>query len=463
MSKDRQSRREFIGQGLAASAGYGIASGLSTSCLGNTSGVDQRVRLGFIGLGHRGDALIDAFLVHADAQITALCDLYDPYIEFAKQKVDGNPFVTKDYRQLLDRKDVDAVVVATPDHWHALHMTEACAAGKDVYVEKPLAFTVAEGQKMVELARRYERITQVGLQRRSQPVCQRTVELIASGAIGRVVSCHCFHVRNESPMGIGDPSDSAPPPGFDWDQWLGPAPKVPYNENRCFYKFRWFRDYSGGQITNWGTHLLDMIQWAIGQDAPVEINAMGSSAGIDDNREIPVTMQVNWKYPDSTMVSYTQFNANGAPCNPRASRLEFRGTKGTLYHQGRKIEVVPETVRTQPHPAMSPLFRKENTQQQRAVKKALDKPLRENGTYGPNGDDTSSHTRDFLDGVKSRRPCRCPVEVGHRSTTTTLLGTIALDLKRHLVWDSEREEVIADPEANKRLSYEYRAPWKLPG
>jgi predicted dehydrogenase len=445
-------------QGVVTGAAYGIASSLSASSYGKVKGANERVRLGFIGLGHRGVPLIDAFKAHSDMEITALCDLYDTYIEFSKKRVEGNPFITKDYRRLLDRQDIDAIVIVTPDHWHALQFIDACSAGKDVYVEKPLSLVIAEGRKMVEAAARYKRITQVGLQRRSQPVYKRAVEMLNQGVIGRILSCHCFHVRNEGPMGIGNPPDSDPPAGLDWDTWLGPAPKVPYNENRCFYKFRWFRHYSGGQLTNWGTHLLDMILWGIGQNKPKEVMAMGCSAGIDDNREIPVTMQVNWKFPKDILVSYTQFNANGAKCNPKGSRVEFRGTKGTLYSMGTRIEVDPEDLRLEPYPAMNPMRRKENARQLKNTKKAFSESIKESGKRNSG----SFHARNFLDCVKSRKPCNCPIEVGHRSTSTTLLGNIALDTKRHIIWDAEREQVVNDAEANKLLAYEYRAPWKFP-
>jgi predicted dehydrogenase len=416
---------------------------------------NQRVRLGVIGVGNRGDQLIDAFMVHPDAQITAICDVYQPYIEFAKQKVGDHPFVTKDYRRILDRKDIDAVLIATPDHWHALQFIDACAAGKDVFVEKPLSLVIAEGRKMVRAAERYNRITQMGVHRRSLSICRRVVELIQKGAIGRVTSCRCFHLTNEYPMGIGNPPDSDPPKGLDWDMWLGPAPKVPYNENRCLYKFRWFREYSGGQMTNFGTHYLDMIQWAIGQDAPIEVTAVGSSLGLEDNRRIPVNMQAIWKYPDGILATYSQFNANAASGDAMRAEIEFRGTKGTLHYGRGKIEIVPEKIRLEPVPAKSPLYRKENGRQARATQRVI-KPLTETGKT-----DTADHARNFLDAVKTRKPCTCPVEVGHRSTSTTLLANIAYDRKRSLTWDPKREQVTNDPEANKLLFYQYRSPWKL--
>ena len=177
-----------------------------------------------IGLGNRGDQLLDAFLPHADAQIVALCDLYEPYVAAAQKKVGGKATLYTDYRKLLENKDIDAVVIATPDHWHALQCVAACRAGKDVYVEKPLSLTIAEGRKMVQVAAETGRITQVGLHRRSSQNLHDAIELLHAGAIGQVTVVRCFHLRNESPMGIGNPADCEPPAGFDWNMWLGPTP-----------------------------------------------------------------------------------------------------------------------------------------------------------------------------------------------------------------------------------------------
>src|SRR6266849_6486558 len=172
----------------------------------------DRVRLGVIGVGNRGDQLLDAFLVHKDCEIAALCDIYEPYLEAAQKKVGGKATLHHDFRKLIDQKDVDAVVIATPDHWHALQFVAACRAGKDVYVEKPLSLTISEGQKMVAVADKTNRITQVGLHRRSTPFIQEAVQLVRSGAIGKVSVAKCYHLRNEFPHGIGNPPDCDPPP-----------------------------------------------------------------------------------------------------------------------------------------------------------------------------------------------------------------------------------------------------------
>src|SRR5262249_20255912 len=205
---------------------------------------------------------------------------------------------------------------------------------KDVYVEKPLSLCVAEGRAMVEAARRNKVVTQVGLMRRSDPFCREAAELIRKGGIGHVVAARAFHVQNESPKGIGNPPNEDPPAGFNWDAWLGPAPKVPYNKNRTFYRFRWFYDYSGGQLTNFDVHYLDMIHWALAQSAPLAVAALGGKYAIKDNREIPDTLEAVWTSPGNTLVTFTQINTNAAAMSQPRAEIVFHGTLGTLYLTG---------------------------------------------------------------------------------------------------------------------------------
>jgi predicted dehydrogenase len=443
-------RRTFTKGAAALGALAALSPGL------RAAGSNDRIRLGFVGVGNRGDQLLDAFLAQPDAEVVALCDVYEPYLPAAQKKAGGKAQLHHDFRKLLDQKDVDAVVIATPDHWHALTFLAACRAGKDVYVEKPLSLTIGEGRKMVEVAAETGRVTQVGLHRRSAPVIQEAVQRIRAGDIGKVTVAKCYHLRNESPMGIGNPADTEPPAGLDWEMWLGPAPKVAYNPNRCLYKFRWFSDYSGGQLTNFGTHYLDVIQWALGHDAPRGVCAMGGKYVMEDNREIPDTMEAVWEYEGGTLVTFSQYNASAAGGNAPGWELEFRGTKGTLLMQeGQGYQIIPEKVRTKELPALSPIAREENAEQAKATRTAME-PVSLKGKA-----ETTYHARNFLDSVKSRKPANCPVAVGHRSTSATLLAKIALRRGRYLAWDGKAERVVNDEEANRLLTYEYRAPWRL--
>ncbi len=445
---------EFTRRGFARTS---LVTALSYS---RVLGANDRVRVGYIGLGNRGDQVHDAFLEHGDQQTVAVCDLKDSYMDFAIKKSRATPKKYSDYKKLLDDKDVDAVVVATPDHWHALMFIDACNAGKDVYVEKPLSLTVHEGRRMVEVARKQNRVTQVGIQRRSSAFLKEAAEFVQSGGIGQVTVARAYHIMNQWPAGIGNPPEAEPPNPAEWDRWLGPAPKVPYNPNRMYYNFRWFFNYSGGQLTNFGVHYMDMLRWCLGQESPAGVTAMGGKYVIKDDREIPDTMEALWQFEGGatgpTMVIFAQYNANAAPGNSvPGSEMELRGTKGTMYISGSHWEVVPEKVTDMPTYARTPLDR-ETERGYNPSKKAAMPAKSAKGSM-----DTAFHTRNFLDCLKSRAKCTCDIEIGHRSTSATLIANIALRTKSYLEWDGKAERFTNNEAANRYLQYKYRAPYKL--
>jgi predicted dehydrogenase len=263
-------------------------------------------------------------------------------------------------------------------------------------------------------------------------------------------------VQNEWPKGIGDPPDEDPPKDFDWDAWLGPAPKVRYNKNRAFYRFRWFYNYSGGQLTNFGVHYLDMIQWALGQDAPLAVTAMGGKFANFDNREVPDTLEVLWHYPGDTLVTFSQYNATAAAATARPGEIEFRGTKGTLYLTGSGYEIVPETIIPNEFPARSPVDRA----LERGWRTGAAPQIEPRKAAGRVHD--ADHARNFLDCVRSRQAPNCDIETGHRSTSATLIANVALKLKQYLQWDAKAERFDGHAAADKLLTYEYRPPYKLP-
>jgi predicted dehydrogenase len=445
-------RRDFTKSVILAGA---------TTALGaaRAAGAADRVRLGFIGLGNRGDQVLDAFLKHPDADVAAVSDLSQAYMDFAANKAGTSPRQFKDYRRLLELKDLDAVVIATPDHWHALMTIAACQAGKDVYVEKPLSLRVMEGRRMVQAVRRHGRVCQVGIHRRSVPVCQEAAEFVRNGGLGKVTAARAFHIHNEWPAGIGNPPDENPPADFDWDAWLGPAPQRPYNKNRTFYRFRWFYDYSGGQVTNFGVHYLDFIQWALGAEAPLSVTALGGKpAQMKDNREIPDTLEAIWEYPGGTLVTFSQFNATVAPWSLPGVELELRGTLGTLYLHGDGYEIVADPISQDEFPALSPINRPLGSRYRKDAKPQIQsRRVRASSTS-----DTAPHARNFLDCVKSRAKCNCDIEIGHRSTSATLLANIALKTRCLLDWDPAAEQFPRHPEANKLLAYDYRSPYRFP-
>lgn len=439
------SRRDFLRTA-------GVATALSYSRI---LGANDRVRVGYIGVGNRGDQVHDAFLENDGNETVAVCDLRDDYMDFAVKKSRSSPKEYKEYRKLLEDKNVDAVVISTPDHWHALMLIEACNAGKDVYVEKPLSLTVVEGRKMVEAVERTRRVVQVGTQRRSSPFLMEAAEFVRGGGIGRVTVAKSYHIQNEWPKGIGNPPDGNPPSEWEWDHWLGPAPIVPYNPNRAFYKFRWFYNYSGGQLTNFGVHNVDMLRWCLGLDSPRSVTAMGGKYAVEDNREIPDTLEVLWEYDGPTLMSFSQYNCNGAPGNLQGSEMELRGTKGTMYIHGNRWEVVPDGITDLTFFARTPLDRV-SERAYRPSKKTVIEPKIVKGS-----ESTTLHARNFLDCVRSRSQCNADILTGHISTTATLIGNIAHRMKSHLRWDAKTERFTNNEGANRWLHYEYRPPYKL--
>lgn len=416
-------------------------------------GANDRVRIGYVGIGNRGDQVHEAFLEYADQETVAVCDLKESYMDFAAKKSRATPRKYKDYRALLDDKSVDAVSIATPDHWHALQFVDACRAGKDVYVEKTLSLTVSEGRRMVEAANETKRVTQVGIHRRSAKFLEEAAQFAREGGIGKITLAQGFHFTNEWPTGLGSSPDEVPS-DFDWDAWLGPAPKVPYNRARGYYTFRWFYNYSGGQVTNFGVHYMDMLRWCLGKDSPRAVTTMGGKYALTDTREIPDTLQASWDFGDCLMV-FTQINANAAPGAVRPAEMVLRGTKGTMYIDLNGWEVVPERTTDMALPARTPLDRTSERAYNPSKRPAMEARKAEGRVTNP------PHARNFLDCVKSGAKCNCDVLAGHISTANTLIANIALRTKSYLEWDGRTERFTNNAAANQWLSYKYRAPYKL--
>jgi predicted dehydrogenase len=423
---------------------------------GHVLGANERIRLGFIGVGNRGCQLLKGFLAHPDAQVVALCDVYEPYLHGAYDRVDprfaglggrraqmpkieGEVARVKDFRAVLDNKDIDAVVIATPDHWHAIQMIAACQAGKDVYVEKPLSMTVVEGRAMVDAARKYDRIVQVGTHRRSSRMYAQLAEAVRSGALGKVTVARAAFSSNMTPGGIGHAPASAPPPDLDWDLWLGPRPSRPFQATIMPYKFRWWDLYSS-QMANWGVHYFDLIRWLTGEVAPASVSAHGGRFAVDDDRTIPDTSEAIFEHASGMLSVFSIYEANGQPVLGRGAELELRGTLGTAYSTNKGYEIVPER---------GGAFQDPKPKRKGLVVKATD------------GDLDQQAARDFLDNVKGRKRPLADVEEGHRSTIFAHIANIALATRKRLDWDSQAERFIHCDEANHLLHYEYRKPWSL--
>ncbi|MFH1737641.1 MAG: Gfo/Idh/MocA family oxidoreductase, partial [bacterium] len=381
----------------------------------------------------RGD--LRTFLLNPEVVCPVICDVDDAMIakgleEVAKHR-DLRPETVKDFRRVIDRKDIDVVLVATPDHWHALPTVYACQAGKDVYVEKPLAPSIAEGRAMLEAATRNNRIVQMGTQWRSGEHYKEAVDIVQSGKLGRIRLVRAWAYLDWV-GGIGHPPDADPPDGVDYDMWLGPAPKRPFNPNRFHFNFRWFWDYAGGLMTDWGVHLINLAMWAMGPEHPKTIGCSGGKFVVDDNSETPDTQIAVYDFPTYTFIWEHQM-LGGVGIGGRPHGLSFSGANGTLILDADGWEIIPE--KKQDLPVMT----------------------------GKKADDgRPAHVRNFLDCVKSRNQPVENLEVGHFVSTIAHLGNVALRAGQQVTWDPSKERIVRNRSADRLLKAKYRKPWKLP-
>lgn len=387
----------------------------------------ERVRVGMIGVGNQGGPSNNLKYFVPASDVVALCDVEKLHLAKSAafcEKAGKKPDLLADYRKLLDRKDVDAVVITVPDQWHALMSVHACQAGKDVYCEKPLTLTIGEGTIMVNAARQYKRVVQTGTMQRSGEEFIAAVKLLRDGVVGKV---------REVKVGLPPPNwvarakmpvpDSPPPDTLDYDAWLGPAPFRPYNKNHVHYLFRFYWDYSGGQQTNFGAHHLDIAQWGLGMDGSGPVAVEGTAQYHPQGwYETPDQTEIKYTYADGTVMRCGQKYPQGA---------EFIGDKGRLFVGRSKLTSDPKEIVAAVKPKMG-------------------------GTLA-----NVAHIGDFLNCIKSRKTPCADVAIGHRSATVCHLGNIAIRLGRPLKWDPVSERFVGDPEADKWLMKEYRKGYDL--
>jgi predicted dehydrogenase len=415
-------------------------AGLSTR---QVLGANDRIRLGVIGTGRQGIDDMQNFMRHG-VEVAAVCDVYQPNLDKGLAAAGGKAKTYTDFRQLLADKEIDAIINAAPDHWHALPTVMACQAGKDVYVEKPASVAVEEGKRMVEAARKYKRVVQVGLWQRSNIHFQKAAQVVQGGLIGKVSFVRTWNYANIYPEGIGNPPDSDPPAGLDWDMWLGPAPKVPFNWNRFgvgdrWSTFRYFYDYANGWLGDWCVHLLDIVHWAMRVDGPTAITASGSKFFLEDNSDTPDTLQVTFEYP-SFICTYENRLCNGNSMYGHGYGIEFHGTDGTLFVDREGFQVYPEKLESgKEQPARTPAM-----QMERVNNGLLD------------------HVANMLECMKTRQNPAADIEIGHRTSSACLLGTVALRSKERIEWDVATQRMTRGSQAaQKLLSRAYRPPWEL--
>jgi predicted dehydrogenase len=415
-------RRTFvIGLGAAARAYAGAPA-------------SDKIQVGFIGLGGQGTSRLNEFMRQPEVNAAAVCDVDQTHLDravAAVEKAQGHkPEVFHDFRKLLERKDLDAVMVGTPDHWHALPFIDACRAGKDVFVEKPLAYSIGEGRAMVAAAQKHQRISQMGNHiHNDRPTYRRVVEVIQSGALGKIHRVDCSLTVGDKSLGRAD--DTAPPKELDYEFWLGPAPRRPYNPLRSHFNYRYFWDYSGGALIDFWCHYTDVACWALDLKAPTSISASGGRWGVDDAGETPDTLEVVCDYP-GLLLTWT-LHPNGRPgFDAMGSSVIFEGSAATLVTNYNRFEVY--------------------------VKGKKEENFQPPAQTIPN---SPGHIREFLDAIKSRKRTTCDVEYGHRLTKGGLLANIAYRTGERLHWDDEHERFTGHTQANRFVTRQYRKPWKL--
>jgi len=421
--KESISRRSFVKRTTALLAGTTVFSG-------NSFAAKERVRLGLIGCGTMGRAHAYSLAKNTNCTVVAVCDVFNERHEKVardlKEITGTRPDGYQDFRRILERDDIDVVFIATPDHWHAMMTIMACQSGKDVYVEKPVCTTVHEGRAMVNAARRYGRIVQAGTQHRSMPVFHETVGRIRKGELGQITSATAWINTNSTPV---RENIEPVPDGLDWDLWLGPAQKVPFSRSR-FGNFRAWHDYArGGELTNWGVHLVDTLHWGIGQDRPLSVQAVGGSyrngAGADNYETVDALLE----YRGCTL-TWEQRHVNSY--SNKDYGMKFQGTEG----------------RVECNRGIMTITRKGGGSEEMMFPPEV--------TWA----DTNHHN-NFFECVRTRKTPAAEIEQGVRSTTAVLLAGIALKTGRKLVWDGELEKFINDEQADRHLIRAYRPPWRL--
>lgn len=430
------SRREFVGKAASVLAGFTI---VPRFVLGGTRPDGTKyiapsdvISLGFIGTGKQGRGLTTSFLNTNEVRIVALSEVYKAKAQLTLDRIKAHyekntqlgaysdiP-VYVDFRELLARKDIDAVVIATPDHWHAAMSVKAAEAGKDIYCEKPLALTIREGRAMVNAARKYNRVFQTGSMQRSWPEFRQTAELVRNGYIGEIKS---IKVNVGPPPKSYDLSAETIPEGLDWDKWLGPNSPVAFNSELAppiskdvFPNWRNYKEFGGGMVTDWGAHMFDIVQWALDMDnsGPVEIIA-------PDGKDHPF---LTYRYANGITMTHEKWDWSNA--------IHFVGTEGEIKVQRKKLETTPASLK--------------------------DKVIGETEKHVYKSE---NHYKDFLDAMRKRSKPICDVEIGHRTSSVCNLGNIAYELKRPLQWNPKKEQFKNDKEANELLGRSMRAEWGI--
>ncbi len=426
---------------------------LQAGAVGTLAAPSDRIRLGFVASGSRARSLMGITAKFPDVEIAAISDAIEPRMQEARLSLargprPHKPDLVSDYRRILDRKDIDAVFIGTTQHWHGLPFIHACQAGKAIYVEKPLSHTVAEGQAMVRAWRKYGVPAMMGTQQRAGAHYRKAVEIVQSGRLGKIGLVECWNYADRGER-VGRTPDTDPPPGYNWDLWLGPAPYMRFNRARLNHS--WWFDYAGGVLTNWGPHHFDIVLWAMQAESPLSASASGGKYVLDDLADTCDTMETCWEFP-GFLLTFRQRSFNNfhhLQSRPKHHGICFYGKQATLVIDRFGYEIYSNT----------------GTKPYRLYEFPLEPPVEtmEGIPYSdkPGGQD-GPYQRQFLDCVKQGKKPPVDLKFSHRVTTLCNLGNISYLTKRRIVWDGATESIRGDTEAARLLSRPRRKGYELP-
>lgn len=442
----KSSRRQFLQQSTNLAAGAMLpAETLAATATGSTFSAADTLSVALIGCNSMGWADLSSMLKHPGVRCVGLCDVDQNVLTRRAGDLEKIPtqassntkaVLYSDFRRVLDNKDIDAIIVGTPDHWHCLPTVMACQAGKDVYVEKPLANSIEECNLMVAAAQKHKRVVQVGQWQRSGPHWKTAIDFVRSGKLGtiRLVKTWAYMAYGKTFPVV---PDSPVPAGVDYAQWLGPAPERPFNKNRYHGTFRYFWDYAGGLMTDWGAHMIDMAQWGMNVAAPKSVVAMGGRFAYPDQAgETPDTMQVLYDYGDFTIQWEQAIGIARGPYG-RSHGVAFIGNLGTMVVDRDGWELLPEIENNQ---YLIPAVPSQRI----------------------SGNDLDRHTLNFVECVRNRQTPNASVEIGRNVALNAQLGNIAHRVGRKITWNDATQTIQNDPQANELVKAHYRMPWKLP-
>ncbi|SOD88895.1 Gfo/Idh/MocA family protein [Spirosoma fluviale] len=445
----KPTRRHFLRQSALAATGAGLISLPTLEAIASQRkriSPNDKLQVGLIGCNGMGWSDLRSHLLQSDVQCVALADVDQSVLDKRSADVEAmqhtKPQLYKDYRKLLENKDIDAVIIGTPDHWHCMAMIDSVAAGKHVYVEKPLANSIEECNLMLAAAKKYNKIVQVGQWQRSGSHYEKAIEYIRSGKLGNIRLVKVWAYQGwMNPVPVRP--DSAPPAGVDYDMWLGPAPKRPFNPNRFHFNFRWFWDYAGGLMTDWGVHEIDIALYAMNAKAPKSVMASGGKLAYpDDASETPDTLQAVYEYDGFNMLWEHATGIDGGNYG-RTEGIAFIGNNATLVLNRDGWSILPET----------------ETKNGIKVYKVEDIP-----DQTRNGEYLNEHTKNFVQAVKANNPklLKCGIETGSIAAINAHMGNIAYKTGRKVYWDTAAKGFKNDPQANALIAAHYHNGWKLP-